>query len=312
MSLATQQLLKRMKLAFPDLSKRTKKGENGRIAVVGGSFEFTGAPFYSAISALKVGGDLSHIFCSKFSSPAIKSYSPEIIVHPVFVSEEEVRYSQRESEEMTLEWANKLKGWEKAINSWIIGPGLGRDRYMQEFLPLLIKNLPNDSIVIFDADGIYYLCHYPHLFDELSRFKTILTPNYRELAILQRLYKIDIEEILNKYSSGEEITEFPTSYAFPHFKLLVKGTQDIVIGKDRSFIVRSEGGKKRCGGMGDILAGVASVTSLWDYEYGPALASRIVRLATRAAYEKEGRGLTAPSVIKELSQVVKNIEGDIY
>lgn len=38
MSLATQQLLKRMKLAFPDLNKKTKKGENGRIAVVGGSF----------------------------------------------------------------------------------------------------------------------------------------------------------------------------------------------------------------------------------------------------------------------------------
>jgi ATP-dependent NAD(P)H-hydrate dehydratase len=83
----TQQLLRRLKGVFPDLSQRTKKGENGRIAVVGGSFEFTGAPFYSAISALRVGGDLSHIFCSKFSSPAIKSYSPEIIVHPVFVSE---------------------------------------------------------------------------------------------------------------------------------------------------------------------------------------------------------------------------------
>lgn len=50
--------------------------------------------------------------------------------------------------------------------------------------------------------------------------------------------------------------------------------------------------------MGDILAGAASVCGLWDYEYGPALASRIVRLATRAAFEKEGRGLTAPSVIK--------------
>jgi NAD(P)H-hydrate repair Nnr-like enzyme with NAD(P)H-hydrate dehydratase domain len=93
---------------------------------------------------------------------------------------------------------------------------------------------------------------------------------------------------------------------------LIKGPNDIILGKDRSFIVRTEGGKKRCGGMGDILAGAASVTSLWDFEYGPVLASRIVRLATRAAFEKEGRGLTAPSVIKELAQTVKNIESDIY
>ncbi|XP_031472743.1 uncharacterized protein LOC116245224 [Nymphaea colorata] len=178
-SSTTLQLLKRLKSAFPDLGNRSKKGENGRIAVVGGSFEFTGAPFYSAISALRVGGDLSHIFCSKFSSPAIKSYSPEIIVHPVFVSEEEAKFPAKEVELMTEEWATKLKGWEKAIHSWIIGPGLGRDRYMQEFLPLLIKNLPDNAVVIFDADGIYYLCHYPHLFDELARFRTILTPNYR-------------------------------------------------------------------------------------------------------------------------------------
>lgn len=73
---STAQLIKRLKNVFPDLNNHAKKGENGRIAVVGGSFEFTGAPFYSAISALRIGGDLSHIFCSKFSSPAIKSYSP--------------------------------------------------------------------------------------------------------------------------------------------------------------------------------------------------------------------------------------------
>ena len=81
-------LIKRLVKVFPLLECHDIKGKNGRVAVVGGSFEFTGAPYYSAISALKVGGDLSHIFCSKFSSPAIKSYSPEIITHPVFISKE--------------------------------------------------------------------------------------------------------------------------------------------------------------------------------------------------------------------------------
>ena len=80
------QLLKRMISIFPHFNPNASKGENGRVAVIGGSFEFTGAPFYSAISSLRVGVDLSHIFCSKFSSAAIKSYSPEIIVHPLFIS----------------------------------------------------------------------------------------------------------------------------------------------------------------------------------------------------------------------------------
>ena len=69
-------LMKKIANVFPKLTSCMSKGSNGRLAVIGGSFEFTGAPYYSAISALKVGGDLSHIFCSKFSSAAIKSYSP--------------------------------------------------------------------------------------------------------------------------------------------------------------------------------------------------------------------------------------------
>lgn len=73
---------------MPILTSKSYKGENGRIGVIGGSYQFTGAPFYSAISALKAGADLAHIFCSRSSSVSIKSYSPEIIVHPVFISEE--------------------------------------------------------------------------------------------------------------------------------------------------------------------------------------------------------------------------------
>ena len=127
----TRNILKQLKNVFPQLSHDARKGENGRMAVIGGSFQFTGAPYYSAISALRIGGDLSHIFCSKFSSPAIKSYSPEIIVHPLFVSDEEIKYEQREMHLLINEWGAKLKSWQKAIHSWIIGPGLGRDRYMQ-------------------------------------------------------------------------------------------------------------------------------------------------------------------------------------
>ena len=41
-----------------------------------GSFEFTGAPYYTALSALKIGADMAHIFCSKSAANPIKTYSP--------------------------------------------------------------------------------------------------------------------------------------------------------------------------------------------------------------------------------------------
>lgn len=127
---SSKEILKALKLIFPTLKKESHKGQNGRIGIIGGSFEFTGAPYYSAISSLKVGADLAHIFCSKSSSSGIKSYSPEIIVHPLFVSDEEISCTQEETQIMITDWVRKIKTWEKAIHSWVIGPGLGRDKYM--------------------------------------------------------------------------------------------------------------------------------------------------------------------------------------
>jgi len=74
-------LLSSCRAFIPSLKNAMYKGQAGRVAVIGGSEEYTGAPYFSAISALKVGADVAHIFCIKEASVAIKSYSPEIIVN---------------------------------------------------------------------------------------------------------------------------------------------------------------------------------------------------------------------------------------
>ena len=42
-----------LKNLIPILTKTRHKGQNGKIAVIGGSFEYTGAPYYAAITILK-------------------------------------------------------------------------------------------------------------------------------------------------------------------------------------------------------------------------------------------------------------------
>jgi len=50
-----------------------------------------------------------------------------------------------------------------------------------------------------------------------------------------------------------------------------------VIGPNKSFAINMEGGRKRCGGIGDIFAGMMAICSYWDYDYGPVLASKILK-----------------------------------
>ena len=77
-------LARRILAIIPKLSSARRKGDNGRIGVIGGSYEFAGAPFYSALSSLKIGGDMAHIFCAKAAALPIKAYSPEVIAHGIF------------------------------------------------------------------------------------------------------------------------------------------------------------------------------------------------------------------------------------
>ena len=76
-------MLQKVKAIVPKLTNSMRKGECGRIAVFGGCVLYTGAPYFAAISALKCGADLVHVFCEKGAGSVIKGYSPELIVHPV-------------------------------------------------------------------------------------------------------------------------------------------------------------------------------------------------------------------------------------
>ena len=74
-------------MVVPRLTNTMHKGQCGRVAVFGGCILYTGAPYFAAISALKCGADLVHVFCEKEAGTVIKSYSPELIVHPVLDAE---------------------------------------------------------------------------------------------------------------------------------------------------------------------------------------------------------------------------------
>ena len=55
----------KLRLLVPDLdSSKFHKGQAGKIGVVGGCEEYTGAPYFAAMSALRMGADLAHVFLS--------------------------------------------------------------------------------------------------------------------------------------------------------------------------------------------------------------------------------------------------------
>lgn len=83
MTSINMQIMKKFREIIPKLHTDLHKGQSGRIGIVGGSKEYSGAPYFSAISSLRVGADLSYVFTTKEAAPVIKSYTPELIVLPL-------------------------------------------------------------------------------------------------------------------------------------------------------------------------------------------------------------------------------------
>jgi ATP-dependent NAD(P)H-hydrate dehydratase len=133
---------------IPPLISTAYKGQMGRIAIVGGSPDYTGAPYYAGQSALKFGADLSFIFCAKQACNPIKSYSPELMVTSFYDEDtispahmERVKrknsnliddfivskdsYVQSFKEKLAKEMSAKIIDYLPRIHSLVIGPGLG-------------------------------------------------------------------------------------------------------------------------------------------------------------------------------------------
>ena len=116
-----------MRHLLPSYQRYHYKGQNGKVAVIGGSRTYTGAPYFAALAALRTGSDLAFIYCHEDASIPIKSYSPEIIVNSIFA-----KTPKEQQVKPALEIARSV----------IIGPGLGRQPFAQEvFSAVISENL---------------------------------------------------------------------------------------------------------------------------------------------------------------------------
>lgn len=183
------------------------KGNAGRVAVVGGCAEYAGAPFFAAISALRTGCDVAHVFCTESAAPVIRSFSPEIIAHP-YVFEA----SRAETAETGLDTppaqktftrdgaldalsarerlrfddgVRKTKRWLKNMDALVIGPGLGREQEALAFVWDILAFARETNVpTVIDADGLFLVSLDPTI--ARGNANVVLTPNAAELSRLAR------------------------------------------------------------------------------------------------------------------------------
>ncbi|KAG8192921.1 hypothetical protein JTE90_025629 [Oedothorax gibbosus] len=282
---------------IPPLSFDSHKGQAGRIGIVGGSENYTGAPYFAAISALKVGCDLSHVFCTPDASQVIKSYSPELIVHPIIGSPNIYEEMQKQL---------------PYLHSLVIGPGLGREKTTFHSTSAVIESAVKHGLpLVFDADALFYLNEHH---GEIAWFdRAILTPNKVEFS---RLYSS---------VTGDEITADPSTVTVKYLAkklgfvtIVAKGRQDIISDGNTVVVCDEPGSPKRCGGQGDLLSGALGVFNFWARQaklnvscQPTVLAAMAACMLTRRcgylAFQKFKRSTLTTDMIGEINEAFSSL-----
>uniref|UniRef100_A0A2C9M3E4 ATP-dependent (S)-NAD(P)H-hydrate dehydratase n=2 Tax=Biomphalaria glabrata TaxID=6526 RepID=A0A2C9M3E4_BIOGL len=287
------------KSVIPPLHHGMHKGQAGRVAVLGGCQEYTGAPYFAAITALKVGADLSHVFCTSSAATVIKSYSPELIVHPVLDS---------------LTAVTEISQWLPRFHSLVVGPGLGRDEQLLEIVSEVIQKAREQQLpIVIDADGLFLVTQNPDIIRGYTN--AVLTPNVAEF---DRLY----ERVLGtKQDPSEPIAMAKElSKQLGHVTVVQKGSHDIITNGDKVLVCSEEGSPRRCGGQGDLLSGALGTFLFWSkqavdsnnescgidqcgYTLCAAYAScSLTRLCNKMAFRENGRSTTTTDMIAQISK----------
>ncbi len=266
----------------PRRSPYSHKGTYGRVLVIAGSREISGAAYLAAKAAYRTGAGLVRILTHEANRTILGTLVPEALMTTYG---DEIRADIPRIRE-AVSWADVI----------VVGPGVGRG----ESGELLTRAaLQSGKPCVMDADSVFHLkrmgCEVPA--------HAILTPHMKEMA---------------EYTGGSvpEIAADPEGFLRTHFpdgegKIVLKDARTFVKDGQMVYINTSGNCGMATGGSGDVLAGI--IGGLLAQKADPGEAARLGvylhGLAGDAAAAKRSRyGLMAGDLLEALPEVLLEAE----
>ncbi len=253
---------------FPAREATAKKGDNGKVVVIGGSPTMHGAPILAALGALAADVDLVQLFLPEKHAAVARTFHTNFIVDEF--SRKHFSHSDAERiAEIATEWADAV----------VIGCGFLEDDYnaVETFLAAY------QGRVVVDGGALFR----PTIELVEQRPGTILTPHAGEF---HRLTGMNATE--------ENIKKITKHYGLT---ILTKGKEDIIISGEEVYYNKTGCPQMAVGGTGDALAGICGGLLARGIE--PFVAAKSAAKKWGEVGEvlaKERRVLSAEAMLKRL------------
>ena len=267
---------------IPSRKFASRKGDNGKVLVLGGSYFYHGAPVLSSLAALRCGTDLVYTCVPKINVQATRAISPNLIVLPLVDAK------------LTRGAVHKLLGIiPKELDSATIGMGLAIQDI--EALKLLVTSLLNQDVRLsLDASALI-----SDILPVIKNKKVIVTPHAGEF---KRLFGE-----LPSESKKERISTVEKHAKENGLVILLKGPTDIVSDGQKTYLNVKNTPAMTVGGTGDVLSGV--VAGMLSKNRNPlesaAAAVFINGKAGTLAQKKHGLHIVATDLLEFISDAMK-------
>ncbi len=262
------------------------KGENGTVAVLGGSHRFHGAPIFSSLAAERSGVDLVYPVVHGCHELVTKMASPAFIVRSF------------KEQGLTEKDVRDTLALLQDVHAAVLGPGMAETKDNDAALSFLVQNAR--CALVLDARALR-----PAIVRKIRKDATaVLTPHIGELERL----------------TGKSLTDIPRRELSSLIKLLAAETNATVVLKGQTDIICTPAGKTSLvkggnagltkGGTGDALAGLIAGLLAQGMESFAAcsLACRVIKQCADDLYPAMGYGYSTLEVIAQIPQALHKLQ----
>ncbi len=264
---------------IPPRPNYSNKGTFGKLLIIAGSKEISGAAVLCALAAFRVGAGLVRIFTHEDNREIIARLLPEAMINTYSTEK-----FDKKSLEACLHWCDVVA----------VGPGLSIGTVQR----MIVEQVIDSKIpAVIDADGINNMAEDARLLHKLHR-KVIITPHLGEMS---RLIRVPVSEISQNLITYAQKVNYQYGVC-----CILKDARTVISTQRDTFVNLTGNSGMATAGSGDVLTGiVAGLIGIGtDLEHAAVLAPLIHGMAGDLAAEKMPKqSIMATDIIEALKEI---------
>ena len=265
----------------PKRKNYSNKGTYGKVLIIAGSRDISGAAVLSALAAFKTGAGMVRVFTHENNRGIIGRLIPEAMINTY-----STEHFDMKSLEACINWCNVIA----------VGPGIGTGELQTKMIEkVLDAKLPT----VLDADGINTISRKKEIKNKLHK-NVIMTPHLGEMS---RFMAVSVEEI------AENLIKYAEKVNYQYgVSVVLKDARTVIVNNNGTYINLTGNSGMATAGSGDALTGI--IVALLGMKAGldnaAVLGPFIHGLAgDLAAKEFTKESMMAGDIVKKIAETLK-------